>query len=78
MSNIVNLETLQRIRRAVRNDVPEGGAVILLFTGVQYIRDEADLKMYEGMLQSQCFHAQAGRRGRAKRSASLRKAALKH
>ena len=78
MSNIVNLETLQRTRRAVRNDVPEGGAVILLFTGIQYVRDEADLKMYEGIGKSQCFHAQAGRAGRTKRTASLHKTTLKH
>jgi hypothetical protein len=78
MSNIVNLETLQRTRRAVRNDVPESGAVILLFTGIQYVRDEADLKMYEGTRKSQCFHAQPGRGGRTKRTASLRKTALKH
>jgi hypothetical protein len=78
MSNIVNLETLQRTRRAVRNDVPEGGAVIMLFTGIQYMRDEAGFKMYEGMRKSQCFHAQAGRGGWTKRTASLRKTALKH
>ncbi|MGE3642736.1 MAG: hypothetical protein AB7F96_02660 [Beijerinckiaceae bacterium] len=47
MGEVVNLGALQKTRRASRNEVPEGGAIILLFTGIQYVRDEETLTYYE-------------------------------
>ncbi len=39
MADIVNLSSLERPPRSLREGMPEGGAVILFFTGVQYVRD---------------------------------------
>lgn len=70
MSNIIDMTSVTRQRRAGRNDVPEGGAMILLFTGVQYVRDEQDLRMYEKLaaqnpLLDECDHRPVRRRARA-------------
>ena len=78
MSNIVNLESLQRLRKAVRDGVPEGGAVILLFTGIQYVRDEADIRMYEGMARQRLLNAEHDCQRQPKNLRSRKKVATKH
>ncbi|MCC2097454.1 MAG: hypothetical protein KDJ29_11220 [Hyphomicrobiales bacterium] len=78
MSNIVKLETLQGTRRTVRHDLPEGGAMILLFTGVQYVRDEADLRMYERLRATQFPVHRRGQRTKPRKAKGLRKVATKH
>lgn len=41
MGDIVSLGSLGRSLKPVRDAVPASGAVILLFTGVQYMRERA-------------------------------------
>ena len=42
MGDIVNLSACTRPRRSHRSEVPEGGAMVLLFTGIQYVRNDVD------------------------------------
>lgn len=39
MGEVVNMGTRARPRRSYRTEVPEGGAIVLLFTAVQFVRD---------------------------------------
>lgn len=78
MSNIVDLSSLPRQRRSLSSSIPEGGAMILLFTGVQYVRDEADIEMYQALAASHKRTAAQPCKLRPKRASAGRKAAARH
>ena len=76
MSNVVDITSVPRQRRANRSAVPANGAMILLFTGIQYVRNEQDVEMYQALARKTLADAQHCRRQR--KQPSRRKAALAH
>ena len=78
MSNIVDLKSLPRQRRGNRSSIPDGGAMILLFTGVQYGCDEADIRMYQALAARQSHHGEQPCSVRRKRAGARGRAAARH
>jgi len=76
MSNVVDINSVPRQRRDNRAAVPENGAMILLFTGLQYVRNEQDVEMYQALARKTLAEAQHCRRQR--KPSPRRKTAVAH